>query len=119
MAATAFQYYIIFQSTTALEDGKLVTISRMSEAGQTSRSYDFSDTGMVLVCTIYILLNKSSLYYCSEKAGASDYAGLVSHTLCLAKTGRSSIVTITFGAWKVPVPHFTRRCHQIVYGIST
>jgi len=57
-----FQYYIIFQSVTTLEDDKLITISKVPDGSQTSRSYSFFDAGMLLVCIISITYSWSAHY---------------------------------------------------------
>jgi hypothetical protein len=45
-----------FQSTTTLEDDELRTISKVPDGSQTSRSYSFSDTGMLLVRTVILVI---------------------------------------------------------------
>lgn len=42
---------VILKNTTMLEEDKLITISRMPDGGQTSRSYSFFDSGMLLTLT--------------------------------------------------------------------
>jgi len=41
----------VLNSTTTLDDDKLTTISRLPDGGQTSRTYSFFDTGMLLTLT--------------------------------------------------------------------
>jgi hypothetical protein len=41
----------VLNSITTLEDDKLTTISRLPDGGQTSRVYNFLDTGMLMTLT--------------------------------------------------------------------
>ncbi|XP_021938043.1 fatty acid-binding protein, adipocyte-like [Zootermopsis nevadensis] len=41
----------VLKNTTTLEDDELRTISKIPDGSQTSRSYSFSDTGMLLTLT--------------------------------------------------------------------